>query len=525
MACSTSMKFLLLVILPLSTAQGPPSTDIMPLFNPSKSTSMNLDMGKPLMVRYADANTELSGYTCSDTITLGGYTSEVKFACFTDAPSQAMQFWSQMGNGVLGLGPVWQKQHDEAGRKMPEPVMAQMAGVMDSQKDMLTKKFAFMSRRNAAELQLGGYVPGSIVGQMRTTKSLSSKMYTLGIKSMRIGNTFDDAEELLVFGPTATKHYVPALLDTGSPCIMLPSNAEGQNLQFSPYAQYQNRMDPWKKMFITVDGIDQGLEITYEELLVEHHTFLDAAWGTSIRPCVMPVTWDIKPPHQTPIVLGAVFFRAFNVLFDNARASATVPPTIGLAKQNPSYNPIGISENQAVGRGADGDAVHRVFVQHTPIKVVNGVEKVGVANPNGHQFFTQLSVGSPPQHMRVVVDTGSPLFGLFVNPKSLTDYEKGVSNVPHRRPAPLEPTKTSHLAGSASQGGEPERGRGDAGMRKGGKSAADVRGSARKSMNQLVKVLPIVGVVVLVALLVFIKYRRQFMLNLYWMTKPDLPYR
>jgi hypothetical protein len=36
---------------------------------------------------------------------------------------------------------------------------------------------------------------------------------------------------------------------------------------------------------------------------VEHHTFLDQAWGTTLRPCVMPVTWDMQPPHQTPIVL------------------------------------------------------------------------------------------------------------------------------------------------------------------------------------------------------------------------------
>lgn len=129
---------------------------------------------------------------------------------------------------------------------------------------------------------------------MRTTPSLTPKAYTVGIKSMRMGNTFDDAEELITFSPAAAKHHIPAILDTGSPCIMLPNNPEGQNLEFSPYAQYQNRVDPWKKMFITIEGIDQGMEIAYEDLLVEHHTFLDEAWGTSIRPCVMPVTWDMR---------------------------------------------------------------------------------------------------------------------------------------------------------------------------------------------------------------------------------------
>jgi hypothetical protein len=44
-------------------------------------------------------------------------------------------------------------------------------------------------------------------------------------------------------------------------------------------------------------------------------------------------------------------------------------------------------------------------------------------------------------------------------------------------------------------------------------------------MNSLVKVLPIVGVVVLVALLLFVKYRRNVMMYIYYSTKPDLPYR
>ncbi len=52
--------------------------------------------------------------------------------------------------------------------------------------------------------------------------------------------------------------------------------------------------------------MDVGLELRREDLEVEHHTFLDQAWGTSVRPCVMPVNWAMKPPHQTPIVLVCV---------------------------------------------------------------------------------------------------------------------------------------------------------------------------------------------------------------------------
>lgn len=86
--------------------------------------------------------------------------------------------------------------------------------------------------------------------------------------------------------------------------------------------------------------------------------------------------------------------------------------------------------------------------------------------------------------MRVVVDTGSPLFGLFVNSGSISDFEKGVANVPHRRPPPLE-----HSAKRTQQQLSPgafEKNKSVAMGRIGGSSANDVRGSARKNMNSLV---------------------------------------
>jgi len=148
---------------------------------------------------------------------------------------------------------------------------------VDSNAKGLPSKFAFMATKEAAELQMGGYVPGSIQGKMRTTQSTSPKMYRLNIKSIRIGDSFEGANELLSFRPEAVRPLppaprrqlrtarrpppaaragaraltgragagaqpysaVPALLDTGSPCIMLPNNREGANLLRSPYQLYQ----------------------------------------------------------------------------------------------------------------------------------------------------------------------------------------------------------------------------------------------------------------------------------------------
>ena len=63
---------------------------------------------------------------------------------------------------------------------------------------------------------------GSIKGNMHKVPSMSTKSYTLSIKSIKIGDAFDSAQELLAFEPSDSHHSVPALLDTGSPCIMLP---------------------------------------------------------------------------------------------------------------------------------------------------------------------------------------------------------------------------------------------------------------------------------------------------------------
>ena len=172
----------------------------LPSFNPARSSSVSLRTDQTIRVNYADAHTELSGYRCSDDVRLGNYKARVAFSCFTHAPSQ--QFWSEMGNGVLGLGPKAQKRTDKDDHKLPVnpqtmrlyslptrfncsilglsrrilspkpgswdlkaavaehkqvPLLASFTSknAVDSNAAGLPPKFAFMATNDAAELQVG----------------------------------------------------------------------------------------------------------------------------------------------------------------------------------------------------------------------------------------------------------------------------------------------------------------------------------------------------------------------------------
>jgi hypothetical protein len=129
-------------------------TYALPLFDPSRSSSVNMEMSLPLRVHYADANTELSGVVCRDDVRLGEYKGRVAFACWTNAPNE--MFWARMGNGVLGLAPRYQKQHDEDHHPLPPPMLLGLTApnAKDSNVAGLPPRFSFMASKTAAELQV-----------------------------------------------------------------------------------------------------------------------------------------------------------------------------------------------------------------------------------------------------------------------------------------------------------------------------------------------------------------------------------
>ncbi len=62
------------------------------------------------------------------------------------------------------------------------------------------------------------------------------------------------------------------------------------------------------------------------------------------------------------------------------------------------------------------------------------------ARVSGHwiNIHSHTFKNTATQALRVVVDTGSPLFGLFVSNEAVGKYTGTETGVAHRRPAPLQ---------------------------------------------------------------------------------------
>ena len=66
---------------------------------------------------------------------------------------------------------------------MPTPLLYAFtaSGAQDSNAQTLPRKFAFFSTESSAEVQLGGYDPDAIVGQMMFTPTLSTTDFIVGV--------------------------------------------------------------------------------------------------------------------------------------------------------------------------------------------------------------------------------------------------------------------------------------------------------------------------------------------------------
>jgi hypothetical protein len=138
---------------------------------------------------------------------------------------------------------------------------------------------------------------------------------------------------------------------------------------------------------------------------------------------IPPEIWFLSISNQsciqkTPagfngILVGDVIFRKYVVLFDLTMYPSQV--MLGIGRRNPAYK-----------AGTSHPIIKKVAASkqvgmHGPLPEIGGkkyqaplaTDVVGVYNKMETQYFINVSLGTPRQHLTVIFDTGSSVLGVF----------------------------------------------------------------------------------------------------------------
>ena len=160
---------------------------------------------------------------------LGHYKARVPFGCFLRASTPLLK----NVDGVAGFGIP---KVGANGEKLPMPLLWALTDPrnVESNARGLKRRYTFFASKDHGEVQLGGYDTQSVEGGvMKYFKSLSSGEFVLGVSSIRLGTSPENAVEVLRFRDEDDKamdeaggedvvqaednkrNVIPAVLDTG----------------------------------------------------------------------------------------------------------------------------------------------------------------------------------------------------------------------------------------------------------------------------------------------------------------------
>lgn len=368
------------------------------MFDASLSNTFEAHTEMQFDLSYADS-TQLHGFEAVEIVEFGHFRSRVPVGVITNCNSPDFNGV----DGILGFGCKKRRQN------LPTPLFWAMTDPQNahSNANHLPRQFSFFSTDTAAELQLGGYDPDTVDGDLWFTPTIAPTDFILGVSSLTFGNDPNTAVELLNFSPLATNSYLPAIMDSGTSCLVIPDTTLDGTLTDSPFGLFAKNWAEGKSFWITLNG--RTFEMPFSTW------FLSASNETCVQQ---------TPSGMNGLLVGDVFFRQWLILFDMRNEEQ---PVLGIGKLNTNYVPVTTSttgyyhlEQSPVAkmpltrgsslaqmmRGVDGSSTTEV-------------DQIPVFNKKGTQYFVDLHMGTPPQKFTVIFDTGSSVFGVFVKSSTL----------------------------------------------------------------------------------------------------------
>jgi len=319
----------------------------------------------------------------------------------------------------------------------------------------MARKFVFTANYEVGELQLGGYDPQTVSADFTMFDMVGENVYGIPVHSITYGGV-----ELLHFADGNHKKVFTGEFDSGTTCLLLPNSDVKGNFTTSPFGILAREQ---------AKGERHPLLYRVRDIYGEEHTY------------AMSYTECVEPTDET-MIMGDPFFRKWVVLHDLTDLSHK---KMGLAPKNPAYKLAATTDESILTPGhapvptlSSTPGVHKMhakrkirdkaFVEslhqvrkHLTARselVGESVDKVAIKAQQMVTYNVQLAIGSPPQPLDVIFDTGSFMLAIFADPppkgmKPLLKEDKKDSNQPAKKPAP------SSRATSSRKTARPHRGR------------------------------------------------------------------
>jgi len=366
-------------------------------FKPTESSTFKLVKLGNVNVTFLD-KTNLLGYDGQDMAKLGKYSVETRLGMITHCNSANFNDV----DGIIGFG--WANQNRSAAilKTLTQDARPHWDITQRTEFTPMPRKFAFTASEEVGELQLGGYEAESISEPMQLFP-MAGYAYGVNVTSIKFGNT-----ELLNFVGDANDAYVGEF-DSGTTCLLIPNGTVNNTFDKSPFEillDEQNKGGSFPLVY-TIGGREYS--IAYEE-------------------CVEPA--------DRAMILGDPWFRKFIVLHDLVDLN---DKKMGLALRNPKYQlgvetyhddsatlrpSIALGKMQLLAelsnKQVDKIRAHR-RVRSSELamtKVTYGgetVDKVALSSQSRVTYNIKLSIGSPPQPLQVIFDTGSFMLAVFAD--------------------------------------------------------------------------------------------------------------